>query len=80
MRRFLPNDDELQSLAKIKDEAEDRLFKRVDFSIRMARVVYLVLVAVIIAALWLGALQWQQNINTRAVRLIWEKVYGYPLP
>lgn len=70
----------MQELAEVKHEAEQRLYRRIDFSLRVARVVYALVAAVIFAAIWLTSLQLQVVFNTHAIQKIWSKVFEYPLP
>lgn len=57
----MANDSELRNLARIKAQTDERLYQRVDFGLRMARLIYVVLAATVVAAIWLAGLQWRVN-------------------
>lgn len=59
----MDRENELRELARLKTYADDHLLHRVDFSVRIARLFYLVIAGIIAATLWLGSLQWQVSLN-----------------
>lgn len=78
------DNDRIRDFARIKEEAEQRLLRRVDVADRLARAVYWILGLVIVGTI-AGTTAWVSltlhvESNTKAIRLLWEKVYGYPLP
>lgn len=70
----------LHNLAEVKDEAEQRLYRRIDFSLKVSRMVYAIAFAVVVAAVWLTSLQLQVRYNTRAVEKLWRQTFNYDLP
>lgn len=72
--------NEFHELAQIKSNAEDRIFQRIDFGLRAAKLIYCLVAAIIGAAIWLTLLESKVDYNNRAIGKLWQTVYNYPLP
>lgn len=60
------DEDEIHSAMRVKREADSQLYHHIDFGLRIARVIYLIIAISVAASVWLSALQWQVGANTRA--------------
>jgi hypothetical protein len=67
-------------LADLKDEAEERLYRRLDFGVRMARTLYAMVAVIAVAAIWLALIHAQVQFNTRSIEKLWQATFNNPLP
>lgn len=74
------NRKQLRELTAIKDDAEQRLYRRLEFGILASRTMYAVIVGLVVAAVWLTGLQLQVGFNTRAIEKLWKETFHTLLP
>lgn len=73
-------EQQFESLSQIRADAEERLYRRVDFGLKAIKMVYGLMAVIVAAGIWIYALQYQVAYNARAIKQLWQTVYHTPLP
>jgi hypothetical protein len=77
---YQPDDNALLASARLKDRSDNTLLRKVQTAQKVYWAGSGIITIIAVVAIWITTIRHDVDTHDKAIRKLWEHVFGYPLP